>query len=235
MKSTMRKITIHQPDFLPWVGFFERWERSDFYVVLDDVQFLRRGWHHRDQIRVGDKTKWITIPVKKKGRYDQEIKDVLIDNDSNWKIKHLNLIKSSYNKFPFFEEVYSDFKELYSREYLNLADLNITILKYIAEKLKITTPMIFSSDLQIKASGTKRLIEIAETLNADIYLTGMGSKDYLEENFFDEKNIKVEWHGFNSSKYLELYKDFQPGLSIIDLLMSVPCVEISNVIKGEES
>ena len=91
-------VTIHQPDFLPWLGFFDRWEKSDLYIVLDDVQFIRRGWQHRDKIKTSQGIKWLTVPVIKKNKYFQKINEVKINNSIDWRKNHLNIIEESYRK-----------------------------------------------------------------------------------------------------------------------------------------
>ena len=114
-------ITIHQPDFIPWLGFFHRWAVSDLYIVLDDVQFLRRGWHHRDRIKTASGECWLTIPVRKKGRYLQQIRQVELDNDQIWRQKHLRTIEVAYKKAPNFDHCYVALKEIY----LNSSSTNL--------------------------------------------------------------------------------------------------------------
>ena len=89
-------VAIHQPDFLPWLGFFDRWQKSDLHIVLDDVQFLRRGWHNRDKVKVPGGVAWLTVPILKKGRYGQPLQETLIDNSRPWRRKHLGMIRDSY-------------------------------------------------------------------------------------------------------------------------------------------
>ncbi len=215
-------VTIHQPDFLPWLGFFDRWQKSDLYIVFDDVQFIRRGWHHRDKIKTPGGVKWLTVPVLKKGNYLQQIREVKIDNQEDWRRKHLNIIQSAYGKAPNFDAVYNSIKEILFREHRLLIDLNTDLLKYCAGVLQINTPFCFSSEFQEPSKGTENLIRLVKAVKGDTYLTGLGSKDYLDEKEFNKQGIKVIWQDFNHPVYLQLHGTFDKMLSIIDFLMMTP-------------
>lgn len=226
-------ITIHQPDFMPWLGFFDRWIKSDLFIILDDVQFLRQGWHHRDKIKTANGSKWLTVPVKKKGKYFQTIKETEIETSGDWYKTHLNILFSAYRDAPQFDTIYSDLKTIYSKKHSRLMDLNLDLLFFAANKLAIKTPVIFSSEYNIDSKGTKRLIDLIKKADGNIYLTGTGSKAYLEDNLFFQENIKITWHKFPLVPCSQNYKKFDLGLSIIDSLMMMPAYEISNFLKGE--
>jgi len=138
-------VTIHQPDFFPWLGFFDRWQKSDIYIVLDDVQFLRCGWHHRDKIKTQNGVQWLTVPVQKKGRYHQTIKEVKINNQENWNQKHLKTIQTAYKKAPNFDLVFGKLSEIYNREYDLLIEFNMDLLRLCSKLLGINTPLVFAS------------------------------------------------------------------------------------------
>ncbi|MCP4351315.1 MAG: WbqC family protein [Desulfobacterales bacterium] len=215
-------VTIHQPDYLPWLGFFDRWQKSDLYIVLDDVQFIRRGWHHRDKIKTREGVKWLTVPVLKKGRYLQDIRDVKIDNQEDWRHNHLNIMQNAYGKAPHFRPVFDSIKEILFREHKLLIDLNMDMLKYCADVLQIKTPVTFSSEFQDTSEGTERLVKLVKAVGGDIYLTGLGSKDYLDEKEFDKQGIKVTWQSFEHPIYPQLHGAFEKTLSVIDFLMMNP-------------
>ena len=212
-------VTIHQPDFIPWLGFFDRWKNSDVYIVLDDVQFLRRGWHHRDKIKTVNGAAWLTVPVLKKGRYDQLIKETKIDDKAAWRRKHLRAIELSYRKAPNFFSLFEKIKDIYAKNYSFLIDLNMELLNFIAGEFGITTPVIFSSELNVKTTGTQRLVDLVKMVSGSIYLTGSGSKDYLEEPIFNNENLKVAWQEYEHPVYKQLNGKFIPMLSSLDFLM----------------
>jgi len=212
-------VTIHQPDFLPWLGFFDRWAKSDIYIVLDDVQFIRRGWHHRDRIKAVDGPIWLTVPVVKKNRYHQLIKDTEIDNSLAWRKKHLRMIELNYRKAPNFEYFFHKIKEIYESNHLLLIELNMDFLRFVAGELRIDTPFKFASSLNISSSGNQRLVDLVKSVNGSSYLTGLGSKSYLDEDLFRKEDIKVIWQNYSVSAYKQLHGNFERGLSVLDYLM----------------
>ncbi|NQT90517.1 MAG: WbqC family protein [Candidatus Omnitrophica bacterium] len=213
------RVTIHQPDFLPWLGFFDRWKNSDLYIILDDVQFLRRGWHHRDKIKTKDGARWLTVPVTKKGRYEQLIRDVEIDNSTDWRTKHIKTIEVNYKKAPNFNGCFGKIEAIYGKNHSLLIDLNMDLLRFIAEELKITTPVKFSSDCGIETASTQKLIDLVRAEGAAEYLTGIGSGDYLDESLFEKAGISVVWQEFSHPVYKQLHGEFLPMLSSLDYLM----------------
>lgn len=212
-------VTIHQPDFLPWLGFFDRWRNSDIYIVLDDVQFLRRGWHHRDRIKTAAGPAWLTVPVCKKGRYDQLIRDVAIDDSINWRENHLKTLEFNYRKGPGFERCFNKISEIYNKGQKYLMDFNMDLLRFVATELKISKPVLFASSFNIRSSATTRLVELVKSVCGTVYLTGTGSKDYLDETIFKKENIEVLWHQYEHPIYDQLFGKFVPKLSVIDYLM----------------
>lgn len=230
-KDERRKVvTIHQPDFLPWLGFFDRWRKSDLYIVLDDVQFLRRGWHHRDKIKTPQGVNWLTVPVKKKGHYYQQIREVEIDNQSDWRHRHLNTVQSSYSKAPNFQRVYRELEGIYLREHEYLIDLNMDLLHFAASALCIETPIVFASDYKVSSSSSQRLSDLVKAVGGTVYLTGTGSEDYLDETPFSGSRIKVIWQKFEHPIYSQLHGVFEPMLSVLDYLMMANNLNQSRVV-----
>ncbi len=212
-------VTIHQPDFLPWLGFFDRWNRCDLFIVLDDAQFIRRGWHHRDKVKTQNGTRWLTIPVKKKGQYHQKINEVRIDHQNNWVKKHLGLILHAYGKAPNFKVLMDQVSEIYARNHDFLIDLNVDLLSLCGKLLGITTPMEYASSYCIHSKKNSRIIELLKTVGADAYLTGVGSKAYLDSNQFKNEKIDLVWQEFNHPTYKQMHGSFIKNLSVLDYLM----------------
>ncbi len=211
-------VTIHQPDFMPWLGFFQRWHAADRYVVLDDVQFLRRGWHHRDRIKTPAGAAWLTVPVRKKGRFEQSIDAVELDGDA-WKRGHLAAIRAAYGRAPRFPELFPLLERVYARPHTLLMELNLDLLRLFAACLGITTPLVLASQSQVQERGTQRLVRLCQAHGAHTYLTGTGSRAYLDESLFAAQNIRVHWQEFRHPVYPQLHGDFVPGLSALDWLM----------------
>jgi len=214
-------ISVHQPQYIPWLGFFDKIKRSDCFVFLDLVQYKAREFQNRNKIRTKDGSMWLTVPVISKGLGRQKIADVLIDNESDWQNKHWGSICSNYRKAPFFKRHESFFKEVYSLKWEKLAELNIHINKYILKELRINTPLRFESEIGTAKESTERIIELCRKLNADTYLSGAGGKDYLDEARFRQENIKLEYQHYNHPCYQQVFGgEFVSHLSVIDLLFN---------------
>lgn len=217
-------LSVHQPQYIPWLGFFDKIDKSGCFVFLDQVQYKPREYQNRNKIRSKDGWMWLTVPVVTGGLGRQRICDVKIDNDSDWQKTHWRSLKGCYNKARFFKEYSAFFSSVYSSKWEKLADLNIHIIRYILEKLKIEIPLQYESELGISSKKTDRIVEICEKLKADTYLSGIGGRDYLEEEKFVKAGIKLEYQNFIHPAYNQLYTEkedsFIPYMSIIDLLFN---------------
>lgn len=213
-------VTIHQPDFMPWLGFFERWSYSDLFIVLDDVQFIRRGWQNRDKIPGNSETQWLTVPVKSKGQFFQKINEVQVNEANNWQKDHLNTLTHIYGSAPNFDKIIKIIKTIYERDYTKLIDLNMHILRAFAEQLEIMTPCAFSSNYKVEGSSTDKLVNLVKAAGGNCYLTGQGSKTYLDECKFVNNGISVEWQEFEISNYHFPGFKANKELSTIDFLMN---------------
>lgn len=217
-------ISVHQPQYIPWLGYFDKINKSDCFVFLDRVQYKAREYQNRNKICTKDGWIWLTVPVISKGLGRQRICDVKVDNDTDWQQKHLRSLKSCYSRTPFFKEHYHFFENIYSAKWERLIELNAHIIKYILKELKIETPLYYESKMDISLQGTDRVIEICRKLKARTYLSGIGGGDYLEEEKFVKAGIKLKYQNFTHPVYNQLYmegeKDFIPYLSIIDLIFN---------------
>lgn len=217
-------LSVHQPQYLPWFGYFDKIARSDCFVFLDTVQYKAREFQNRNKIRTKNREMWLTVPVISKGLGRQKICDVKIDNSSDWRKKHWESIKRCYTKAPFFKEYASFFENIYCSNWIKLADLNITIIKYLLKELKIDTPLHFESEIGTTAEKTERIIEICKKINANTYLSGVGGKAYLKEERFREEGIKLAYQEYTHPVYHQQFmsseKDFIPYMSIMDLFFN---------------
>lgn len=213
------KIAIHQPNFLPHTGFFKKLFLSDKFVILDDVQFARRSFTQRTLIKYENFAGWITVPVIKKGRYFQLIKDTEIDYEKDWTKKHIGTFYHYYRNSTYFYEIFELLKTLYGKSFKFLVDFNLEGIKKIMDYLGIKKEFIFSSSLNIKSTKTDRIIEIMKRLNGDVYLSGEGGKRYIDFEKMGRNGIKVEFYPA-LKEYRQLGLGFIPGLSIIDLMFN---------------
>ncbi|OGF45868.1 MAG: hypothetical protein A2231_07075 [Candidatus Firestonebacteria bacterium RIFOXYA2_FULL_40_8] len=219
------KLSVHQPQYIPWLGYFDKIAKSDAFVFLDNVQYKKREFQNRNKIRTKEGFLWLTVPVMTKGKYDQLIRGVEIDNTENWRKDHFEALRHNYSKAPYYGEHEEFLKNVYSKEWTKLAELNEHIIRYILNYLEIAVPLYTESKLDIEGFKTERLVNICKKLKADVYLSGQGAKDYIEEEKFTAAGIKLEYQEFLHPEYSQVYPGFESRLSILDLLFN----------KGKES
>ena len=214
------KVVILQPGYLPWLGFCDQMYQSDIFVVYDDVQYDKHGWRNRNRIKTAQGAQWLTVPVLVKGLNKPLIKDVLINNSTDWRRTHLAAITQSYSKAPFFSTFIGVFEEIYSRQWNYLIDIDMAFIYVIMEKLNLKPGVLFSSKLDVSGSETQRLVDICLTLGATDYLTGDAAKEYITESLFQDNKIQLSYHNYQHPVYNQLYGEFIPYLSIIDLIFN---------------
>ena len=216
-----RCVSIHQPAFLPWLGYFERILNSDLHIVLDHVQYEKNSFINRNKIKTPQGSIWLTVPVTTKGKFGSNpICDLKISQHNPWQKKHLKAIMFNYAKAPFFMN-YSDFlQDMFSRSWENIADLNLHFIHFALRELKITTPLIRSSEMQPKNAKSELVLELCQKSKATKYLSGVLGKDYLDVKTFLEKGIEVEFQDYKHPQYRQLHGPFDSHLSILDLLLN---------------
>ena len=229
-------LSVHQPQYIPWLGYFDKIDKSDCFVFLDQVQYKPREYQNRNKIRTKEGWMWLTVPIKSKGRGPQKIGEVKIAHDFDWPRDHWESLKRHYNKAHFFKEHAHFFKDVFSAKWESLMELNIHIIKYLLKELTIDTPLYFESEIGTASQGTDRIIEIGKKLKATGYLSGIGGKDYLEEEKFAGEGIKLEYQNFRHPVYRQRYTEnvdfFIPYMSAIDLLFNEGEKSL-NILRGE--
>jgi len=225
-------VTIHQPEHMPWLGFFDKMRQADVFVLLDTTQFAKDDFQNRNRIKTRSGPAWLTVPVYKKGRSEQLIIDVEICNDRNWRNQCWSLIYQSLKDAPFFAKYMPFFKDLYAREWSKLVELNVTIIRYLAQQLGLKTDLVMASELGVYERGSTNVnLSICRLLGADVYLSGKHGRDYLDERKFREQGIGVTYQEFRHPKYPQLWGDFVSNMSAIDLLFN--CGDVSLEIIAE--
>lgn len=215
------RVGIHQPMYFPWLGLFDRIYRCDKFVLLDNVPYSKNYFLNRNRIKTPNGWAWITVPVLTKGKFNQLIKDVKIDNSSKWREKHWKSIYYNYQKAPYFNTYAEILKsEVYDRVWENLSDLCVKTLNLVLDMLKIKIPILKASELGVSGKKEDLLLNICGKLGADEYLSGPDGRKYLNLKKWEENGIKVFFHDYKHSTYPQLYGEFIPNLSIIDLLFN---------------
>ncbi len=228
------RVTILQPSYLPWLGFFEQMSRSDKFVLLDDVQYTRRDWRNRNRIRVRENWIWLTVPVQQKSRFSQSLLETRIDNSVSWRRKHLETLRQHYCKAPFFEKYFPRCQQVYEKDWTFLFDLCLETINLIKEEMGIETPLLRSSEMKLSGEKTERLVSICRELGATHYLSGESGSDYISQEDFSNQGIELEYQNYEHPVYPQRYTGFVPHLSAIDLLFN--CGEQSlGILKQDET
>jgi len=211
-------VAIHQPQYLPWLGYFDKIDRSDVFVLLDNVQYKKNEWQNRNRIKTAQGWQWITVPVLYK--FPQKIREVKINNGVNWKEKHLHALIYNYSKSPYFDEYRPFFEDAYNRDWEYLVDINTHMIKYLVRVLGIDTEILIASDFNLRDHPTERLIDICKAVGANTYLSGVDGAKYMDIEKFMQAEIKVIVQNFNHPTYHQLFGKFEPFMSITDLLFN---------------
>lgn len=215
----MTIASIHQPQYLPYLGFFHKLSCSDIFVVLDDVQYQKNGLQNRNKIKCSQGWQWMTIPVVY--NFGDSIREVGISCNADWRRKHWNSLLSNYARAPYFA-VYEDrLKKIFEMDWIWLSELNMALIHWAMEVLNINTQIIYSSDLGLDGcKSTERLINICKAVKAEKYLSGQGGKEYMDTAIFEENNIDVIWQQFVSPEYPQVFPEvgFISNLSIVDTI-----------------
>ena len=214
-------VTIHQPNYFPYLGFFQKVLLSDIYVILDRAQFEFDITNRNKIITPEGSWSRISVPIKK-GQKFFEIRNVEINNDQPWAEKNWDLICKSYDNSPFFDLYKATLNSVFKKNWNLIFDLNFYTLKKVLEWLNIKTKIIFDSELDVTGKSSEHLLNICKKLGATKYLSGPGGSDYLNEKIFEQNKIKVEYQKYDPIVYPQKYaKSFIPNLSILDLLFNM--------------
>lgn len=224
----MTTVAIHQPNYLPYLGFFDKIKHCDIFVILDDADFTKGEFFQRNKIRTSLNTPksvgwiWLTVPVEEK---HVPCNQILI-KDLPWAMHHWTQIYTSYRKSPHWsefseglEEIYTEaiFKKVYKRQ----IDLNVDLINLLIKYFGLTAKVVFASTLGITTTGTQRLVDIVKALGGDTYLSGVGGRDYLDVSLFEKSGIKIIFQDFNHPVYKQRYSGFVPNMCALDYLFNV--------------
>ncbi len=222
-------LTGHQPNYLPYLGFFHKIALADLYLVVDTTQFVKRGpfgWIHRNKIRVphgqgGDGWAWLSLPVKTSGKFEQPIIECELDERVPWRRKHWRSIEQQYAKAPHWQLYAPRFAAIYEREWTHLSPLAEALIREVLDCLEIRTPVRRLSELGVTGKAGDLIVEFCRALGADRYLSGVHGKDYLDPEVFRRAGIELVFQEFHHPVYPQIHGgEFVPNLSALDLLFN---------------
>ena len=219
-------IAIHQPNYLPYLGFFEKMKQSDIFVIYDDAQFNKEDFQHRNKIRIYHGWKYLTVPVEKKRMpiVDIRIKNELLIKGISWQEAHLKEIRDNYIDTPYYASHEDNLEAVYTDKYNRLIDLNMNLIRFFRAAFNIKTKIVFASELGFTSISTKRLVDITDALGGDVYLSGPAGRDYLDISLFESGDIDVKFQDFKHPVYKQRYDGFIPNMSAIDALFNVGAI-----------
>jgi hypothetical protein len=218
----MTLVTMHQPNYLPWIGLFSKVMLTDCFVIMDTFKYTRHGITHRNKIRTNTGSGYLTIPISKEFA-TAKIKDVALPQDKAWQEIHWQSIYQNYVKTGFFKNYSNFFEKLYKQDFYYLWQINLDIIRYMLKSFEINVEIIMASDLNIDASlkHTDIIIAILKNIGVNTYLSGPSGRDYLELEKFHQNNLNCRFAQFKHPVYKQRYPGFVPNLSAIDLLFNI--------------
>ncbi len=223
----MAIVSIHQPAYIPWLGYFHKISQSDIHIFYDDALYSKNNLFNRNKIKNQEEAQWLTIPVT--AHLDTPLNKVEMQTSTPWQKKHWKAIVSNYSKAPYFDEYKDFFEPFYHTEYRYLSELTMHMNQSICELLDIPVDFVSSSELNVSGTSNEKLIDMCNAVHADTYLSGKGAidsdanahgKPYLDTDMFHKAGIAVEVQQFEYPTYAQMGDSFVPYLSIIDTLFN---------------
>ena len=216
----MKKVAILQSNYIPWKGYFDMIAAVDEIILYDDMQYTKRDWRNRNQIKTPQGVQWLTVPVKTKGKFDQLIRETEIDGD-DWREQHWKSLSANYRKAPHFAEVAKVIEPLYQTTFRTISELNRAFIEAICGYLGITTKISNSWDYQLIEGKTERLVDLCRQAGATEYISGPSAMGYIQPQFFEEAGIKLSWFDYQGyPEYPQLWGEFTHNVSILDLIFN---------------
>ena len=221
MNREDKTIAVHQPQYLPWLGYFDKMSSAGQFVFLDCVQYKRREYQNRNRIRTPDGWTWLTVPVLSSGEYSSQLKDIRINNTFDWRRKHWASISQHYGQARHFSDYADEWACLYEQQWEWLIDLNLKTIEILCRQLEVTAACVRESEVGTNSKSTERIIEICRKLDGTRYLSGAGGRDYMDEPAFDRAGIGLAYQEYDHPKYEQAYPGFEPYMSAIDYVFNV--------------
>jgi hypothetical protein len=228
-------VSINQPAYLPWLGYFHRIAISDAHIVLDHVQLEKNSFTNRNKVRTSEGWCWLTVPVQTAGKFgDLPIREVEIANQKLWATKHWQTLRLNYSKAPFFDQHAGFFEGIYSRRWERLGELAREITAYLLDAFGIRTRLYFSSQMEPSGKKDELVMNLCRELGATVYLSGPLGRNYLREELFQREQIAVRYDDYRHPAYPQAYPGFEPYMAAVDLLFNCGPASLEIMMKNQE-
>jgi hypothetical protein len=213
---------IMQPTYLPWIGYFDLLDQADVFVVFDDAQFSKQSWHQRNRIRTSQGLQWLTVPVRRSGRFPFAIREAEILRDGHFPGDHLRAFELSYRRAPYFETYFPRLRRILEADLSSLCDLNLRLIAWLAEELGIQARFETNTALGGQGARSDLMLDICRRVNAQICLSPIGSAAYLAEEFdpAGSPDLELRFQHYEHPTYRQCFEPFLPYASAIDLLFN---------------
>jgi len=212
-------VAIHQPQYLPWLGYFDKMDRADAFCYLDNVQYKKNEWQNRNRLKTAQGWQWLTVPVRY--RFPQKIIEVTVNEAVKWQHKHIQALITNYKKSPFFNTYFPVFESALKHDFENIGDLNIHMITLIRDIIAMDNkPVVRASEIALREDPTGRLIDICAHFGGDTYLAGQDGVNYMDMNQFQECGIEVITQAYDHPKYHQCFGEFESHMSIVDLIFN---------------
>lgn len=217
----MKKVAILQSNYIPWKGYFDLIAAVDEFILYDDMQYTRRDWRNRNQIKTPQGVQWLSVPVLVKGKYHQKIRETEIDG-VDWAVNHWKALAQNYARAPYFAEIATWLEPLYLGEsYTHISQLNRCFIEAVCDYLAIKTVISSSSDYALVDGKTERLADLCAQAGGTQYVSGPSAKDYVDARIFEDMGIELTWFDYAGyPEYPQLWGEFTHGVTVLDLLFN---------------
>jgi len=227
-------VAIHQPQYLPWLGFFDKMDQADAFCYLDNVQYKKNEWQNRNRIKTAQEWQWLTVPVQ--FRFPQKIIEVTLNKTVKWQKKHIQALMTNYKKARYFDDYFPILESALKQDFEAISDVNIHMITLIREILGINSkPVVRASELSLSDDPTGRLIDICKYFDGSAYLAGQDGAKYMDMFQFSKSGIEVVAQEFRHPEYPQCFGDFQSHMSIIDLIFNCGPESLSVIRKGRRN
>lgn len=214
-------VSINQPAYLPWLGYFHRIAMSDLHIVLDHVQYEKNSFSNRNKIRTKDGWCWLTVAVLTKGKFgDLGLDRLEIDTSQNWAAKHWSTLQQSYARAAQFREHSAALADFYKASWTRLSELTRAMTAYQLDAFGIKTPLRYSSEMDVPGAKDELVLNLCKSVGAKVYISGPLGRDYLRPELFESAGISVVYHDYHHPTYTQCHPGFEPGMAALDLLLN---------------
>jgi hypothetical protein len=212
-------VTIHQPEHLPWLGFFAKAAKADLLILLDTVPYRHGYFQNRNRLFQQGEPIWLTVPVRHRGHLQTAIREIQIEEKARrWQRQYLGRFQDALRGAAHAEVVLAPLKRIIEEAPPGLCDLNLRIIDWLRELLDVQTPTRLASELGIAGSSSDLLARLCDRVDADIYLSGPSGRDYLDLEAFRSRAVTVEYFRFIHPRYSRSGEPWTEGLSAVDVV-----------------